>query len=107
MGGSIESWFESWGPKLLAKIPYCSELGNKTGMTLATSHCFFHAWFGLQFCLLALVTSKWVASGSVVAWVLVWVAEKNERKERKADWITRSFGWFLGAVPGVLILIWG
>jgi len=105
MGGELEKWWDSWFPKMLSKIPHLKELGTPSGMRLAVSHCFFQAWIGCQFNLLALAFCKWIAIGAILAFALVYMAERNEKKERRTDWITRGFGWFLSAVPAVLILI--
>tara|TARA_Y100000034_G_scaffold58328_2_gene71117 strand:+ start:3885 stop:4220 length:336 start_codon:yes stop_codon:yes gene_type:complete len=84
--------------------PYLGELKYSGERKLASSHLFSHATIGLLFVAVAALTHPLVAFVSILAFFLVWLAEKNEDPQRQVDWITRGCGWFVGAVFAVLIL---
>jgi hypothetical protein len=105
MSGTFENWIESLASNWLPKLPWIGDkMISKGERSLAGSHVTLMAFITLGIDVAALMMWKWLAVISITSFILIYNAEKGP-EGRKVDWITRSFGWAIGSIPAIFILV--
>lgn len=105
MGGQLENWIDRTAAKILPKIPLLGELSKKGKRQVTGSHITWMAAVTLAFDLGACLTPwTWLAWCSLASFGLVVQAEWGAQG-RRIDWISRTVGWLIGAIPALLILL--
>jgi len=102
MSGELENWLEKLAAKILPMI--APELSNRSERMVAANHFCLMAFITLGFDCIALAWWKSFAAFSLLSFAMIINAERPPIG-RKVDWITRSAGWLVGAVPAVFILV--